>query len=127
MADICTWAGASGKKYEYEMHPIGTNWNDVPGNYIFAKVTSPNNWTAVYIGETESFKDRLPNHNELPCIRRNGGTHTHVHINRDSHASIQITLDTYSHVAPGLQQAAANRFDEIVLPVQVDREKERWR
>jgi hypothetical protein len=30
----------------------------------------------------------------------------------------QVTLDTYSHVAPGLQEAAANKFDEIVLPKQ---------
>ena len=33
-------------------------------------------------------------------------------------SSIQTTLDTYSHVAPGLQQAAANKFDDIVLPKQ---------
>jgi hypothetical protein len=26
----------------------------------------------------------------------------------------RITLDTYSHVAPGLQQAAALRFDEAL-------------
>ncbi len=32
------------------------------------------------------------------------------------HASIQITLDTYSHIAPGLQEAAANRFDELLNP-----------
>ena len=25
-----------------------------------------------------------------------------------------MTLDTYSHVAPGLQQAAAERFDEML-------------
>ena len=31
---------------------------------------------------------------------------------RLGHASIGITLDTYSHVAPGLQAAAALRFDE---------------
>ena len=28
------------------------------------------------------------------------------------HSSIAITLDTYSHVSPGLQEAAAQRFDE---------------
>lgn len=33
---------------------------------------------------------------------------------RLGHASIQVTLDTYSHVAPGLQEAAANMFDDIV-------------
>ncbi len=25
-----------------------------------------------------------------------------------------MTLDTYSHVAPGLQEAAAKRFDEFI-------------
>ena len=30
------------------------------------------------------------------------------------HSSIQITLDTYSHVVPGLQQAVAVRFDEAL-------------
>jgi integrase len=31
------------------------------------------------------------------------------------HASIQITLDTYSHVAPGLQEAAAKAFDDLLV------------
>jgi hypothetical protein len=29
-------------------------------------------------------------------------------------SSIAVTLDTSSHVAPGLQEAAANRFDEAI-------------
>ena len=44
------------------------------------------------------------------------GVHPKVVSERLGHAGIGITLDTYSHVAPGLQQAAANRFDDIVLP-----------
>jgi integrase len=40
------------------------------------------------------------------------GTHPKIVQERLGHASIQITLDTYSHVAPGLQEAAATRFDE---------------
>jgi hypothetical protein len=32
----------------------------------------------------------------------------------DIHASVQITLDTYSHVTPGLQEAAARSFDNIL-------------
>jgi len=42
------------------------------------------------------------------------GIHPKIVSERLGHASIQITLDTYSHVAPGLQQAAAKRFDDIV-------------
>jgi len=48
------------------------------------------------------------------------GVHPKIVQERLGHASIQITLDTYSHVAPGLQQAAANRFDDIVLPENQD-------
>ena len=40
------------------------------------------------------------------------GVHPKIVHERLGHSSIQITLDIYSHVAPGLQEAAANRFDE---------------
>jgi integrase len=43
------------------------------------------------------------------------GIHPKIVQERLGHSSIQTTLDTYSHVAPGLQQAAANRFDDIIL------------
>jgi len=41
------------------------------------------------------------------------GVHPKIVQERLGHASIQITLDTYSHIAPGLQEAAAIRFDEV--------------
>ena len=44
------------------------------------------------------------------------GIHPKIVQERLGHASIQITLDTYSHVAAGLQEAAATRFDDILLP-----------
>jgi integrase len=42
------------------------------------------------------------------------GIHPKIVQERLGHSSIQITLDTYSHVAPGLQEAAAKRFDELL-------------
>jgi len=69
----------------------------------------------------------------VKVIRLHDARHTHASImlkqgihpkivqERLGHASIQMTLDTYSHVAPGLQEAAALRFDELVTP---RREKE---
>ena len=93
MARTCKWVGDSGKEYIYNIHSIDTDWGDVPGNYIFTKETSPRVWEAVYIGETVSFKDRLHNHNELPCIQRNKGTHIHNHINRDDDARLEEEAD----------------------------------
>ena len=42
------------------------------------------------------------------------GVHPKVVSERLGHANIGITLDTYSHVLPGLQQAAAERFDGLL-------------
>ena len=39
------------------------------------------------------------------------GVHPKVVQERLGHASISMTLDTYSHVTPGLQQAAADALD----------------
>lgn len=74
------WPGASRNEYKYWIYPIGTNFKDEPGNYIFAKQTSSGQWTPTYIGETQSLQDRLPNHEKLPCVTRNGVTHIHTHI-----------------------------------------------
>ena len=43
------------------------------------------------------------------------GVHPKIVQERLGHGSIQITLDTYSHVAPDLQQTAANTFYDIIL------------
>lgn len=60
----------------------------------------------------------------LKVIRFHDARHTHASImlkqgihpkivqERLGHSSIAVTLDTYSHVTPGLQEAAAKRFDE---------------
>lgn len=62
----------------------------------------------------------------VKIIRLHDARHTHASImlkqgihpkivqERLGHSSIEMTLDIYSHVAPGLQEAAAKRFDEII-------------
>ena len=94
-----SWTGKSGKTYSYTVYGIGTDWHDVGGNYIFAKLVS-GRWAAVYIGETQSFKDRLPNHEQLPCVRRNGGTHIHAHINSDAQARLNEEADLLGNNQP---------------------------
>jgi integrase len=41
------------------------------------------------------------------------GVHPKIVQERLGHSSIAITLDTYSHVAPGLQHNAANKMDDV--------------
>ena len=42
------------------------------------------------------------------------GTHPKIVQERLGHSSIAITLDTYSHVVPGLQEKAALAFAEAM-------------
>ena len=44
------------------------------------------------------------------------GIHPKIVQERLGHSSIAMTLDIYSHVAPGLQEAAALKFDDLVIP-----------
>ena len=46
----------------------------------------------------------------------NQGVRPKVVQKRLEHATIPTTLDVYSHVAPGLQEAAAKRFDTLLEP-----------
>ena len=80
------WKGHSGKRYEYVVYGLNASWNNKPGNYIFAKRTA-SGWHAIYVGQTDSFASRLPNHNERGCAVRNGATHVHAHVNSAGESS----------------------------------------
>jgi integrase len=42
------------------------------------------------------------------------GVHPKIVSERLGHATVAFTLDTYTHVVPGLQEAAAKTFDECI-------------
>lgn len=48
------------------------------------------------------------------------GIHPKVVQERLGHSTIQMTLDIYSHVVPGLQEAAARRFEELITQPVLD-------
>lgn len=44
------------------------------------------------------------------------GVHPKIVSEALGYSTVAITLDTYSHVIPGLQEAAVLRFDEAITP-----------
>ncbi len=80
---------------------------------------SPNSITSAWV--------RLAKRAGLEGIRLHDARHTHASLmlkqgihpkivqERLGHSTIAITLDTYSHVAPGLQEAAASHFDDVLI------------
>ena len=84
------WTGKSGHQYRYVIYPIGTSFKAVPGNYIFAREVSPDRYPPIYIGETEDLSERFDSHHKMPCIRREGATHIHVHQNNSGQAARRV-------------------------------------
>ena len=68
-----TWLG-----YPFSIHTIDSNWNEVPGLYIFAGIDSQSNWRPFYIGRTDSLAGRIPNHEQWQAASRLGATHVHA-------------------------------------------------
>ena len=87
--DTMDWEGTSGKLYKYGIYTIGTELKAEAGNYIFAKKRpigeraplSREEWTPLYIGETEDLSTRFGNHHKKACTRKYGATHIYAHHN----------------------------------------------
>ena len=65
---------------------------------------------AAGLPETTRFHDLRHTHATLLLA---AGTHPKVVQERLGHANISMTLDTYSHVIPSMQQDAADKLDEL--------------
>jgi len=106
------------QKLERTMLGLPESDNDLIFSQFDGKPLLPNSVTHAWI--------KLVKKAGVRPIRLHDARHTHASLmlkqgihpkivqERLGHASIQITLDTYSHVAPGLQEVAAKRFDELL-------------
>jgi len=110
------------EQQEREAKELGTTLNDT--DLIFSRIDGtplrPNTVTRCW---NEAAKKA-----GVKVIRLHDARHTHASLmlkqgvhpkivqERLGHSSISMTLDTYSHVAPGLQEAAAQKFDTMLNP-----------
>lgn len=85
MSGTYIWYGENGVPYEYRIYDCDQKWNNVSGNYIFAKCEGSDlvrRWIPLYIGETGNFEHRLvPSHECWAEAKAHGMTHVHAHTN----------------------------------------------
>jgi len=74
-----TWAGQSGKKYQYEIYPLDAAFRPLPGVYIYAKQLADGDWIPIYIAQTRDLHQRLEGHVRLEDAMANSATHLHAH------------------------------------------------
>jgi hypothetical protein len=73
----CKWPLGDGTTLEFTIYDPNTQWNKVAGLYIFAYKEN-NNWSALYVGQTDDFSVRLPSHEKWDSAVRKGATHIHA-------------------------------------------------
>jgi hypothetical protein len=100
MADqTCTWTGASGKKYIYNVHrrhPEVTP--NEAGNFIYAKVNKQKGWVPVYIGQGDLTQRAAMDRHGSACVDAKEATHVHLHVNfkkEDRLAEVKDLLDNF--------------------------------
>jgi len=67
------WSG-----YLFNVYEHGGNWNDNGGIYIFCGINPHNQWVALYIGQADSFRNRIPSHEQWNAAVRQGASHVHA-------------------------------------------------
>lgn len=73
MSDTVRWLS-----YDFNVYLHGGQWNNVAGIYIFAGPGQPGQWIPYYIGQCDSFQNRIPSHELWDRARSLGATHVHA-------------------------------------------------
>lgn len=86
--------------YAFEVYTTDTVFNSVGGVYIFSKrsigLDGKGTHMFLYIGQTNSLRDRILNHDRLPCVRRHGVNCICVHRDSDANSRQRKELDLLS-------------------------------
>ena len=93
------------------------NADDLVFAHIDGKPLNPNTVSPAFakVSHRSGLKLRLHDlrHSHATLMLK-AGVHPKIVSERLGHATVAFTLDTYSHVVPGMQEAAAKAFDEVL-------------
>lgn len=74
MSDTASWLS-----YTFTVYPhVGTTWNNVAGIYIFVGINRQNQWEPYYVGQCDSFQNRMPSHERWDEAQALGARHVHA-------------------------------------------------
>ncbi len=93
----CIWRGESGMVYEYRIYPLGTEFLEIGGNYIFCCRDAVGEWVPLQIGETADLSQLLGGEmTDRVWVPMEGATHIHARINRSESARLREQADLRS-------------------------------
>jgi hypothetical protein len=72
------WPLVKDDSLEFTIYDANAAWRPAAGVYIFAFAVDQVHWRALYVGQTENFRARIPNHERWAEASRLGATHVHA-------------------------------------------------
>lgn len=108
----CTWTGASGNKYIYDVYPRhpALSLNE-PCNFIYAKLDEDRKWLPIYIGHGSLPQRADENPKVVACIDARGATHVHVHMVADRKARLAEENDLLENYPVALSPDGCNETE----------------
>ncbi len=88
-ANKATWRTSDGGQYEFFVYGPDANWRQVGGVYIFSYHDGAY-WRPLYVGETDDFSQRLPNHERWGDAQKAGATHIHVRVEAQEASRVDL-------------------------------------
>ncbi len=100
----CKWPLGNNETLEFTVYTHDAAWNQTAGLYIFTYLGTDNLWHSLYVGQVDSFADRLPSHEKWSQALQLGATHVHALVvpleaNRDKWEKMLI-----QHLQPPMNQ-----------------------
>lgn len=99
MSSKVTWL-----THEFSIHLHEEQWNNVSGIYIFAGLNHQNHWEPLYIGQADSFQDRIPSHEKWDKAQSLGATHVHAMVVPQAAIRDRIEYQLIQQFQPVLNQ-----------------------
>ncbi len=85
------------RSYNFEVYSLDTTFNTVGAVYIFTKRTvdssGKDTYTSIYIGQTDSLADRIPNHEKWSCIKRSNSNCICIHRDENEQSRLKKEAD----------------------------------
>jgi predicted GIY-YIG superfamily endonuclease len=97
----CDWPIANGTNVTFDIYDKNEGWNHIAGLYIFS-YKSPTGWIALYVGQTDDFATRIPDHERINEAGRLGATHIHATVVATQVERNRLEVALIEHLQPAM-------------------------
>ncbi len=92
--------GRSGATYLFTVFPWGTSFKQLGGVYVVLRREQLDQYTVLYVGQTEDLRTRFDNHHKQGCFDRNRKTHIGVLLESSEQRRLAIEADPIAAYRP---------------------------